>query len=325
MIICKFRDMNLVNKYKEYISSFLKQEITLVKLNPKELKAIPLVVGSNYDFYFTDLFGHKVVLLFSKYGDELTPMQIEKHVQLISKTLNMVAVAVFESLVSYNITRLTKRQVNFVVPWKQIFVPEIMISIHKEPAIQREVKLIPPMAQVLILWQLERGGLEGLTTCEIAKRIGATQATMYRSISWLAKNELIQMRGEKEKVLYFCAQGKDLWMKVKDVCVSPIERVVYTDSIINGLKSGTEALAELTMLNYDGKRVIALTKAEVKSSGILVDSRYGDTCIEIWRYNPKTLAKNGCVDPLSLYLSMVGNEDDRIQIELEHLIENIIW
>lgn len=37
-------------------------------------------------------------------------------------------------------------------------------------------------------------------------------------------------------------------------------------------------------------------------------------CIEIWRYNPKTLAKNGCVDPLSLYLSMVGNEDDRIQI-----------
>lgn len=317
--------MKLVENYKADIARFLKQETTLVKPDSKELRTIPLVISSNYDFYFTELFGHKIVLLFVKYCDELTPMQIEKHTQIISTTLNVVAVVVFESLASYNVARLADRQVNFVVPGKQIFIPEIMISIRKEPTVQREVKVIPPTAQVLILWQLERGGLEGKTTLEIAKLLGATQATMYRAISWLTKKELVQMRGEKEKVLHFCSQGYELWMKAKEVCASPVERVVYTDSTIDGVKSGTEALAELTMLNHDGKRVIALTKAEVKSSGILVDARYGDTCIEIWRYSPQTLAKNGCVDPLSLYLAMASHEDDRIQIELEHLIENMIW
>ena len=52
---------------------------------------------------------------------------------------------------------------------------------------------------------------------------------------------------------------------------------------------------------------------------------YGENTIEIWKYAPELLAKDGVVDRLSLYLSLKDSEDERIQIELEHLIDNMQW
>ena len=47
--------------------------------------------------------------------------------------------------------------------------------------------------------------------------------------------------------------------------------------------------------------------------------------IEVWRYNPMLLAKSNVVDPLSLYLSLKTNEDERVRIELKNLINNVKW
>ena len=47
--------------------------------------------------------------------------------------------------------------------------------------------------------------------------------------------------------------------------------------------------------------------------------------IEVWRYDPDLLAKNGVIDPLSLYLSIRANDDERIQIELKDLMNSIKW
>jgi hypothetical protein len=55
----------------------------------------------------------------------------------------------------------------------------------------------------------------------------------------------------------------------------------------------------------------------------------GRYCIEVWKYNPATVIKGlvgiKMVDSLSLYLSMLGNADERIAHETEQLIQNIVW
>lgn len=304
---------------------FLKQENLLQRMEAKDLRLLPLVVKSNYDFYHTELFGHDTILLFAKAGCDLTPMQIEKHKEFVRKAFHRIVVIVFDELASYNVSRLVSRLINFIIPYKQIFIPEIMVNIRKEASSTREVKVIPPMAQVALLWQLERKDLGGKTTAEIAEMIGTTQPTMYRSMNWLSKNGLVQLRGEKTKVVHFCDCGMELWLKAKEHCVSPVEKRVFTDDIVHGIKAGTDALAEMSMLNPDGRKTLALTKTELKNSGAIVDAKYGDTCVEVWRYAPEILADNDCVDPLSLYLSMMESDDERIQIELEHLIKNIQW
>jgi 2,3-bisphosphoglycerate-independent phosphoglycerate mutase len=55
----------------------------------------------------------------------------------------------------------------------------------------------------------------------------------------------------------------------------------------------------------------------------------GKYCIEVWKYSPvaltKGVTKQNNVDPLSLYLSLRENKDERIEMALEKIIENYIW
>ena len=56
----------------------------------------------------------------------------------------------------------------------------------------------------------------------------------------------------------------------------------------------------------------------------------GRYALEVWKYNPLALVdelpNDGIVvDPLSLYLSMQDNRDERIEMALDQIIENFIW
>jgi len=52
---------------------------------------------------------------------------------------------------------------------------------------------------------------------------------------------------------------------------------------------------------------------------------FGENTVQVWRYDPHILSENGKVDKLSLYLSLRDNADDRIQIELENMLNEIKW
>ena len=79
------------------------------------------------------------------------------------------------------------------------------------------------------------------------------------------------------------------------------------------------------MLNDEGRQYFAFSRNRFKETGIRTDKQYGINVIEIWRYDPLPLSLDGNVDKLSLYLSMRNNQDERIQIELEQLIDTMIW
>jgi len=58
---------------------------------------------------------------------------------------------------------------------------------------------------------------------------------------------------------------------------------------------------------------------------IPINKEYGLFRIEIWKYDPKLLSHTGTVDKLSLYLSLKDNDDERVQIELDNLLNDIQW
>ena len=51
----------------------------------------------------------------------------------------------------------------------------------------------------------------------------------------------------------------------------------------------------------------------------------GTTEVEVWSYSPDLFARDGVVDPLSLYLSIRGSSDERIEMALEKLEEAFPW
>ena len=68
-----------------------------------------------------------------------------------------------------------------------------------------------------------------------------------------------------------------------------------------------------------------LTSDGIRLGAVATDKQFGENEIQVWKYNPKMLSTEGVVDKLSLYLSLKDNEDERIQIELERLINEMSW
>jgi hypothetical protein len=100
------------------------------------------------------------------------------------------------------------------------------------------------------------------------------------------------------------------------------------------LKSNASALPEYTDMNPSKQDYYALDKndyATLKNdpdfNSNLFEDRY---CIEIWKYNPSLLSEiaepeEHVIDPLSLYLSLRDEQDERIEMALEQIIEKFIW
>jgi hypothetical protein len=53
------------------------------------------------------------------------------------------------------------------------------------------------------------------------------------------------------------------------------------------------------------------------------DAEQATAKIEVWSYEPKLLGDNEAVDPLSLYLSLRNSADERIQQQIELLLETL--
>ena len=56
-----------------------------------------------------------------------------------------------------------------------------------------------------------------------------------------------------------------------------------------------------------------------------VRSEDPDDClkVQLWKYNPSHFAREGCVDPVSLACTFQGNKDERIEMSVEKLLEEL--
>ena len=76
----------------------------------------------------------------------------------------------------------------------------------------------------------------------------------------------------------------------------------------------------------------ALASSELKNGireGQIKDRNFTDgelITVESWAYKPGILARNSdCVDPLSLFLSLQHDQDERIQMALREMLESMSW
>lgn len=318
------------SEYIENTSLYLERTgmtVSSVEPLPKDMACqIPVAFSRSYQLYGAEILGKKVILALDS-TREHTPLQTEKARKSISTKLLCPVIFVFPEIASYNIRRLVERRVDFIIPDKQMFMPTMMIDLKEPKAINKDIKeKIHPLAQVLLLWQMEKGGLQGITMTEIASKSEVSYATVNRAVRWLRENGLVSLSDDKEKKICFVSQGKSLWNKAQPLLASPVERAVYTDEESQDLpESGFNALSEYSMLNRETQDCFAVGKEELKEKNLYTDKSFGNTRLEIWRYNPRLLATGNIVDPLSLYLSLRDHEDERIQMELDTLIENVKW
>ena len=115
---------------------------------------------------------------------------------------------------------------------------------------------------------------------------------------------------------------------------SPVNKRLFirqTKGRVGGIFAGLTALADYSALSPPANTTYALSQEEWKllrqrKKAVVVPDQEPDTHeIEVWSYPPELFAERNVVDPLSLYLSLRGNPDERIMSSLEEMMEKFEW
>lgn len=313
------------------INEFLPEQIKVMELQTNIKKKIPFGLSGAYDYYQTEIFN--IPFLIAGVGDEeedMTPSVLAKQKEVLQKQTGLTPIFIFQKIASYLFHRYTQNNLDIVVGNRQLFLPSILLVVGKEkPELAKDPEKVPALFQLMVLYHLERENIDGLTMQEIAEKLKTSYATVNRCVRWMKEKGFITLNGGKEKQISFNFQGKNLWTEALPFMETPIEFVVYTPELAvseNSLISEQNALAEYSLLN-GGPYRIAISKEEYKKlnqKNIYWDP-FGEAGIEVWKYDPTLLSDTGVVDKLSLYLLLKDYEDERVQIELENMLNEIKW
>ena len=321
--------MRMVEKYLTEILGF---PVRIEPLPLQEKTGLPFFIKRIYSFYKTNLLGHEIIFLEKRNDEKLTVDQLYKHGKMAEQAFNQPVVFVLPFIEAFNRKRLIKKRVAFVVPNKQLFIPHLLIDLRefRQFNSKRRDKLLPA-AQCLLFYHLLKENLQSFNFKTIAEKLGYTQMTVTRVAKVLEENKLIVIEGNKGKRINFDKDKKVLWQKALPFLQNPIKKVYFlenlpkTDSVYQSYFS---ALAYYTNLAEGSKKFFAVSQKDFqrlvgKKQIQIVSSSEAEFYLEIWKYPPGILANDRIVDPLSLYLTLKDEEDERIQKALDNLLEQV--
>jgi len=267
-------------------------------------------------------------------NEPFTAVQYKKHIKVIEEKLNKPIVLILRSIESYNRGRLINQGINFIVQDKQIFMPFLLIDINEYISRKEKFnKCFLPATQAVLLYHLNQKSLNGCGIKDIAKKLEYTEMTISRAIKDMADKKICNVIGKKDITVEFDTNRTNFWSSILPYLKSPVIKTVYIDFVPHNLKcyaSNISALSHYTNISEDNSKMLAVAKYhytnEIRNATAHQNNLYeGNINLEVWSYDPGriTTAKD-FVDPFSLYLTLKGNEDERIQMELENLIDKIL-
>ena len=314
-----------------------------LKPDPEALQAFPAYFGALYEACRVEILDRSYLLLLFKEGEIPTPAEIAGHYRVASRQSKEPVAFVFDGLESFARQRLIRYHVPFIVPFRQMYLPQFIADFRERTAgAKRPIKSLKHLsgpAQVLVLFYLQRRNVPpGQSLREWSGLLGYSPMTATRIASELLQAELCAVRQVgRRTVLDLDDDRHALWEKALPFLQSPVRdrkhvRLLGKDAPA-WPKAGIPALSDFTMLASDDVPVFAMGVAEYRHA--LAEGRFselpfadeGASAVERWRYRPRLMCGDQAetVDRLSLYLSLRDDPDERVQAALKELLEGIQW
>ncbi len=322
-----------MNKLEKYINELLGIQLATKTLNKALEKTLPLYLKEMYIIKKALLFDKELMLLEQKTKENLTADQYRKQITLFENTFNCPVVLVLDHLEAYNRKRLIEKQIAFIIPGKQMFIPQLLIDLREyRNTAQKKKEKIQPAAQCILLYHLLKENIENMNFKILAQKINYTQMTITRGARELEDKQLCRVEGTNERRIIFPENKKTLWRNALPYLQNPLKKKIYVEDFIEQnllFEAGFTALTRLTNIAGEEKDCFAISKTDYmylrKHNQINITNKTeGRICLEIWKYAPNILSENNIVDPLSLYLTLKDTEDERVEIEIEKMV-NRLW
>jgi hypothetical protein len=322
-----------MNELIPYIKKVTGLEVKELRYPAGSLNRLPLYLREGYDFLCAELHNHKVVFVKPKSAEDVTPSQLQKFILKLESAFECLVIWVFNEMTYYLREQLTKFRLSFVVPGKQLFIPFMFMDLNEQLKIRiTRAESFSPSTQCILIYHLWMGSLEGLNFQEIADIFNYTPRTIGRCAEELKDAHACTIVGGRAKYLKFGKTNREIWETAQDYLKSPVKKtewIFLTGSIEKSRIAGLGALSYYSNISTGNVETFAIdAKAyrELQDRGQIHPTFYNehDLRLEVWNYDPTVLTRDTFVDPFSLYLSAKYDPDERIQIELENMINRIL-
>ncbi len=289
-----------------------------------------------YGFWRTQIMSTPCLLMVDKGHEEQAATVIGKHMAQVRAKWDGAVVYVRDHVTPYNRRRLLEQKIPFVVPGNQMYLP--MVGVDFRERFRRPIEVsakFSPATQVTVLHWLLKGTDKPLTPTQTAQQLGYSAMTTTRACTELEATELVKVeRHGKERLLTFIGPKREVWAKAQPFLRTPVTKRVcihQQQPCPEDIQAGLTALTHYSMLAAPARPVVAVYGQDQKAlprwhNKASIPSQDPEALeIEVWRYRPDLLASEGVVDPLSLFLSLKDNQDERVQAALEEMIGRIPW
>ncbi|MGL4520693.1 MAG: hypothetical protein ACRCUJ_13755 [Phocaeicola sp.] len=297
-------------------------------------RGLPFIVTGSFDMLPISIDSHNFMLLIPISGIEFTGGIFVKRVNMVEQTLDIPSLLVLDEINPDMRRTLTSNRINFVVADRQLHLPSLLLFLtERGVGLKNQLQqMLSPAAQVILFYHLIKEPLDGLKLLDISQRVGYALKTVSNAVLELINAEVcdITQPDKRTKIVRFLKSRKTIWTEVQTRLSSPIANIYYVDSksLLEDVPlcySYDSALSRATMITHPTEETYAIERSNplvkrLQEAGEL-RLQEGNVRLEIWKYPPSLLATDGIVDPLSLWMCYRIEDDERVDGELERLIE----
>ena len=324
-----------MNQLLESLKDYLNENLNLIiETYPFENQSkLPFFLSDSYIFFETCVFKQPCLLMIARENKDTTPGLIRKHFEQVEKTWEGSIIIYVQSILSsFNRKRLIEHHIPFIIPGNQMYLPHFGIDLreHFRQIHAKKQKSFSPGTQTAVIYALLHEIDKKLTPTELAQKLNYTLMTMTRAFDELHAAGVGEIFREKRERYWIFSDKHFLWNQAKSFLRSPVKKSVWIKNHHFKTIAGLSALSHFSLLAPPPLPVFAIGYnqwVELQHSGLegVPTSEGASLELEIWNYNPELFAKDGIIDPFSLFLSLEANGDERIESAVEDMMEKIKW
>lgn len=320
----------------QYLLSVFNNEITIEETNTADY---PLYFQKKYVCQFFSL-NDKAYILAEH--TEKVPLIIEvlkKELLQIQKITNRFPVFVFSGIRLSQRNTLIQNKIPFVVPEAQVYIPNVIVNLTEQETPEKEYrKKFIKSTQVAFAYLL-LNPMDEINGQKLAATLGYSPNTASRILNELVDRGIMYKEGNSTRQKFFMPDKCTYWDKGKEYLFNPITNAFpLANNKVNfdsGLlyKSYETALYTLSdQFDVDSLPVLSYAcftnKIDLATNDnipILSTMSYKDLVnIQCLAYDPAILTVSDTIDIVTLYAQLSEKNDERIQIALDELMEEVL-
>lgn len=296
---------------------------------------LPLYLRNKRDYFVLSIDKAQSILMKNSSGN-FNVSVFEKEIKEIEKFSGMTVVLWLDAVSTYQRNALIKNKISFIVPNSQIYIPALGMCLKELCAGKREkVEKISPTTQFLLLYFIYQKQHEEKSQSELAKYLNLSAMSVSRAVQDLQELGLLEVRkAGTSKIVKSVAIGKELYQRSNKYMQSPVQKKIYVSLKYFDLHlpyAGETALAKQSLLTFPRCTIFAMDKKLAKTipeehlvePTLISDNDYVE--IELWKYNPAVFVTDEAVDVVSLAESLKTTDDERVEMQIEKLMEEYEW